>query len=193
MISDMTAIGATGGALIGAATNAHSDLYKATGGIALTAMGLLKYANFKTQALATRVAASKLTCAKSPLNVLVTKAGLGNQPNDAAKASMLLSPGTIAELTMAADGKQVIHVMGVPTQIAPTDYLTFANVLTTYDNAMVNIDRATKTLLQLDEEATTNLVGLQLTVINEIENDSFKLDEAMLILRPLYQLSNTHP
>lgn len=183
MISDMTAIGATGGAIIGAATSAHSDLYKATGGIALTAMGLSNYANFKTQALATRVAASKLTCAKAPLSTLVKMAGQGQQEG-LAGASTLIEKKSVPGFTMVPEGTTAVKVMSVVTTIAPTDYLSMANALTSYENATLNIERAKKILAHIDEEATTNLVGLQLSVINDIENDSFKLDQALAVMTP---------
>lgn len=43
--TDLTALGAVSGAAIGLATNAHSDLYKATAAIAGTALGLKAYGN----------------------------------------------------------------------------------------------------------------------------------------------------
>ena len=185
MISDTTALGAAGGAIIGAATNAHSDLYKAAGGIALTAMGLSKYANFKTQALASRVAASKLTCAKAPLTDLLNRAGFVADADLTKRVAVLRSEFSLPGLDMRLiSGQSVIEVFTTPTTIQQTDFLALSNVVTTYEAAQSNVDRAARILEHIDEEATMNLVGLQLTTINEIENDAFKLDEAMKVLRP---------
>lgn len=49
VIPDVTALSATVGAVLEAVTNAHSDLYKATTGIASTAMSFSRYANFRTK------------------------------------------------------------------------------------------------------------------------------------------------
>lgn len=185
MISDTTALGAAGGAIIGAATNAHSDLYKAAGGIALTAMGLSKYGNFKTQALATRVAASKLTCAKAPLTDLLNSAGFVKDADLTQRVTALRSRLSLPGLDMRPSGANgAINLFNTTTTLQQTDLLTLANVVNSYEAAQSNVDRAARILEHIDEEATMNLVGLQLTTINEIENDAFKLDEAMKVLRP---------
>ncbi|NVZ70966.1 hypothetical protein [Pseudomonas costantinii] len=176
VVTDTTALGAVGGAVIGAATNAHSDLYKATAGIALTAMGFSKYGNFKTQSLATRVASSKLSCAKTPLEDLLRKAGLmdGNALNFSASSGLSLAMENRAG---------VVFVQDVGTTVDKADYLTIGSLVTTFDNALSNIEKAKKVLREIDAEATSNIVGLQLNVINQIENDAFKLDEAMNVIK----------
>lgn len=179
--TDGTVLGAAGGSVIGAATNAPSDLYKATGGIALTALGLSKYANFKTQTLATRMAFSKLICAEAPLKFLLQSAGkLEGVADNVPKASF----GDIAERTLSmvdTDGK--VTVQNITTTIPPTDYLTLGNVVETYTNANENIDKAQRIINQINDEATSNLVGMQLVVINQIETDSFKIDEAATAIK----------
>lgn len=65
--------------------------------------------------------------------------------------------------------------------VATTDYISLENIINTHEAGEVNTDRAKKILTHIDDEATNNMVGLQLAIINEIENDSFKLDEALKV------------
>ncbi|HGN0599482.1 TPA: hypothetical protein ACKRJ1_002532 [Pseudomonas aeruginosa] len=187
--SDGTVLAATGASVIGAATNAHSDLYKATGGIALTALGVSRYANFKTQSLATRVAASKLICAEAPLKSLLLRNGdLTGGP-----ISQVTLPGSEERTLVLKDaggGKisvQSAAAAAALTPNAPTvpavDYLTIGSLVSTSDAVNENVDKAQRILSQINDEATRNLVGVQLAVINQIESDSFKIDEAIAVIK----------
>ncbi|QXI02710.1 hypothetical protein HV782_012225 [Pseudomonas monsensis] len=192
VISDVTALSATGGAVIGAATNAHSDLYKATAGIALTAMGFSRYANFKTQALVSRATASKLTCAATPLASML---GL-QMPDKAAvaagtpiKAMVVVNPlssitAQDAAISTSSGGKSLlIQNIDIGNAVALNDYMTITSLAETLNNAAANIEKSQRILREINAEATSNLVGLQLSAINQIETDSFKLEEAINLIK----------
>ncbi|MNF28749.1 hypothetical protein D3C84_94380 [compost metagenome] len=204
VISDVTALSAAGGAVIGAATNAHSDLYKATAGIALTAMGFSRYANFKTQALASRTAASKLTCAATPLASLLglqmpDKATLKAAADAAARddtpapaqATVVTNSLTsitahdAAIATSTAGTSLLVQGVDIGNAVALNDFMTITSLAEALNNASDNIEKAQRILREINAEATSNLVGLQLSVINQIENDSFKLDEAMSVIKQI--------
>ncbi|WP_223523722.1 hypothetical protein [Pseudomonas sp. BF-RE-24] len=205
VISDVTALSAAGGAVIGAATNAHSDLYKATAGIALTAMGFSRYANFKTQALASRTAASKLTCAATPLASLLglqmpDKATLKAAADAAAARGETPAPvqATVvansltsttahdaAIATSTAGTSLLVQGVDIGNAVALNDFMTITSLAEALNNASDNIEKAQRILREINAEATSNLVGLQLSVINQIETDSFKLDEAMSVIKQI--------
>lgn len=198
VISDVTALSAAGGGVIGAATNAHSDLYKATAGIALTAMGFSRYANFKTQALVSRATASKLTCAATPLASL-----LGLQMPDKAALEAAVAAGSSIQAivvdnplsdvmaqdaaisTSTAGNSLLVQNVDIGDSVALNDFMTITSLAETLNNAASNIEKSQRILREINAEATSNLVGLQLSAINQIEMDSFKLDEAINLIKQI--------
>lgn len=192
VISDVTALSATGGAVIGAATNAHSDLYKATAGIALTAMGFSSYANFKTQALVSRATASKLTCAATPLASLLglqmpdkaaVAAGTPIQVMVVANPLSSITAQDAAISTSSGGNSLLVQNIDIGNAVALNDYMTITSLAETLNNAAANIEKSQRILREINAEATSNLVGLQLSAINQIETDSFKLEEAINLIK----------
>lgn len=177
----------TGGAVIGAAVDAHSDLYKAAGGIVLTAMGFSKYGNYPNQSLVTRVALRKLLCAQAPLDFLLRKSGeLRDIPDAEAKftakqnrmLSLDTSGATVALLSTSGGGP------AIPTTIATSNYVELGRFVSSYDAANSNIDKAERIKSLINSVAMSSLAKLQDSVRQQIEANSFKIDEALAVMKP---------
>lgn len=179
--TDGTVLGATGGAVIGAATNAHSDLYKATGGIALTALGFSKYANYKNQSKVVSAAATKLICASAPLESLLRQSGeFRDDPHskvDLTKAANRLIP----DIDLSGEN---LLVDNAPTTVKSTDSRALGQIYSTYAAVSENAAKAQKIQFQINNAMMKSLAKLQLSVRDQIENDSFKLDEAVQVIKP---------
>lgn len=178
--TDGTVLGATGGAVIGAATNAHSDLYKATGGIALTALGFSKYGNFEAQQMTTEVALKRLGCAHSYLESLLQKSGAYGT---AAQLVFRTTPDQRVLGLAQTSGTTTMEVNGIATAIQATDLSALSELAVTYSGASQNIAKAERILQQINSKATESLFNLQSSVTEQIRTDSFDLDQAVAVIK----------
>lgn len=180
--ADGTVLAATGGAVIGAATNAHSDLYKAAGGIALTALGISKYGNFQTQQLATQLAVKKLICAEPYLVSLLDK----NEPTSNSPASVVRFKTSPADWNpdFSTDTETAkILLAGKPTNIDSTNYVAAGQVVNAYAAAGENIKNAKLILAQVNARTLESLGNLQDSVVKQIKTDSFNLNDAIGVIK----------
>lgn len=177
----------TGGAVIGAAVDAHSDLYKAAGGIVLTAMGFSKYGNYSNQSLVTRVAMHKLLCAQAPLDFLLRKSG---ELRDIPKAEAKFKAKQVRMLNLDTSGATVSFLSSsgggspIPTTISTSNYLELGRFVGSYDAANANIDKAERIKSLINSVAMSSLSKLQDSVRQQIEANSFKVDEALAVMKP---------
>ncbi|HGM8087212.1 TPA: hypothetical protein ACKP9S_003583 [Pseudomonas aeruginosa] len=179
-----TILGATGGAVIGAAVDAHSDLYKAAGGIVLAAMGLSKYGNYANQSLVTRVALGKLICAQAPLEYLLRASGdLTDRAN--AKAEFAPKPNRMLKLDTSGANVAFLSKSGasIATQIPKEDYIELGKLVSSYDAAISNVDKAERIKSQINSIAMASLNKLQDSVLQQIQTNSFKVDDALVVIK----------
>lgn len=188
--ADGTVLGATGGAIIGAATNAHSDLYKATGGIALTALGFSKYGNFEAQQMTTEVAHRRLGCAHSYLASLLQKSEAYS--TNALSVFTTTPDERILGLEQTA-GASTMDVNGITTTIPATNLSALGELAVTYASANQNISKAEKILQQVNGKAMESLFNLQSSVTAQIRTDSFDLDQAIAVIKSTSTAPSSQP
>ena len=153
-ITDSVVLSAAMVGVIGAATGSKSELYKAAGGIALSALGVSEYANFSAQNKITLEALTRIDKAQVCLNKLSELEK--NKALIQSSKSQVFSKYTVAAPTQS----ELIEALNLLNTVQSAE-----DIIGSYDNDVVTI-----------------LHAIQSSVRQQIKKDSFDLKEAIAVI-----------